>query len=195
MHSHVAPPDFSERHAPHGFVWQRYGGAVFLKPLGWSARERRPANPLPVMIYAMSPENFSEDTPFETGFTVQIMRDCAKSLHIGATALAQAYLKPFKDARRAGEKIFLERRAIPTGELTFYRYLDAAPGQTRVIVHKFVVANDAADSVYAFTFESPAADWDFNWARFGTPIVSQIELELEIKVNASDSYQGPGSAS
>ena len=186
MHSYGVPLYFSQRHAPNGFVWQHYGGAVFLKPLGWFARERRPVNPPRVMVYAASPENFSEETPFETGFTVQIMRNCAKSLRIGAPALAQAYLKPFQDARRAGETIFLERRSTPTGELTFYRYIDAAPGQTRLIVHKFIVASAAADCVYAFTFESPAADWELNWTRFGTPILSQIVIEVEVTLNASD---------
>jgi hypothetical protein len=45
-------------------------------------------------------------------------------------------------------------------ETTIVRYRDAPPGLKPVIIHKFLIANDAADSVHMFTFESPESSWE-----------------------------------
>jgi hypothetical protein len=45
------------------------------------------------------------------------------------------------------------------------------------------LANNVTDSVHVFTFESPAESWEENWAKFGTPILSKINVLPNVPAN------------
>lgn len=177
MKTQLPPP-------PEGFAWQLYKNAVFPKPVGWTEREL-PAAPSRVTMstYATSPEAFSQAKPFETGLTVQIITGAKRTLNLEARKMALAYIKPFLDSHRKDEILILKQKPGGDFEQTFFRYRDAPPGLKPVIVHKFILANDKADSVHIFTFESPAETWDSDWAKFGTPILSRVNVIPQAAAN------------
>lgn len=177
MKTQLPPP-------PEGFAWQIYKNAVFPKPAGWTERElAAPPSRVTMSTYATSPEAFSQTKPFETGFTVQIITGSKRTLNFEARRMALAYVKPFLDSHRKDEILILEQKPNGDFEQTFFRYRDAPPGLKPVIVHKFILANDKADTVHIFTFESPAETWDANWSKFGTPILSRVNVVPQAAAN------------
>ena len=177
------------RTPPEGFVWKLYGDATFLKPRVWHERERAAATRvsararvIATATYATSPERFGETKPFEMGLTVQVIRDSRKLFGIEAKQIARAYLIPFLNAHKEKDTLFFDHDTQGDFDHAFFRYRDAPPGGKPIIVHKFMLANNITDSVHVFTFESPAQTWDENWARYGTPILSQTGVTTVISV-------------
>src|SRR5262245_56348869 len=160
---------------PEGFAWRLYKNVVFLKPVAWNEREKAGSSAgIPYTIYATSPEAFSDEKQFEMGMTVQIVTDFVKTRGIGSEKMAAAYLKQFIDSRRKEDILLFDQKT--TGETTqfVFRYKYAPAGLKPIIVHKFIIGKDAADSLHVFTFESPEATWEEDFARFGTPILRQL---------------------
>lgn len=162
---------------PAGFTWQLFKNAALLRPDGWNEGTIEPkAGTVPMSVYAASPEQFSDSKPFEMGVTLQIISEPRALRDIPAKKAALLYLKPFLEAHRREDFLILDRKASGDFERTVARYRDAPPGLKPVIVHKFILANDVADSVHVFTFESPEESWKENWDRFGTPILGKVNV-------------------
>lgn len=161
---------------PAGFSWQLFKNTALLRPDGWYEKtiESKAGPTVPVSVYAASSEQFSETKQFEMGITLQVISGPKEIRNIPAKQAALLYLKPFLDAHKPADFSILERNTRGDAERTFVRYRDAPPGMKPVIVHKFIVANDVADSVHIFTFESPEESWQENWDRFGTPILGKV---------------------
>lgn len=169
---------------PDGFVWQVYKNTVFPKPRPWNEREMATASMgIPFTVYSASPEDFSATKPFEMGFTVQIISGSQRIRGIDAKKMAMAYLKPFLDVQKKEDVLIANQSARGDFEQTIFRYRDAPAGLKPVIVHKMILANTVTDSVHVFTFESPAQTWDENWARYGTPILSRINVVPGVAAN------------
>jgi hypothetical protein len=169
---------------PEGFIWNLYKNAVFPKPVRW--RERQMATNtagISITVFATSPEEFSPTKQFEMGLTVQIISGSQRIRGIEAKKIALVYLKPFLDAHKKEDVLMLEQSARGDFERTFFRYRDAPPGLKPIIVHKFILANNVTDSVHVFTFESPAESWEENWAKYGTPILSKVNLLPNMPAN------------
>jgi hypothetical protein len=162
---------------PEGFSWQLYKNVVFLKPIGWTEQEMTEnIAGIPATTYAASPEAFSRAKQFEMGVTFQHISGSQRIRGIPAKKLALVYLKPFLDAHKKEEVLMLEKSTQGDFERTFFRYRDAPPGLKPIIVHKFIVANDVTDNINIFTFESPVETWDENWVKYGTPIISKLNV-------------------
>jgi hypothetical protein len=162
---------------PDGFEWHQYRNVVFPKPAKWKGLELvTNIIGIPFYTYASSSEDFSATKQFEMGVTVQIISGSQRIRKIEARTMAMAYLKPLLDGHKKEEVLMLEQSVSGDFQRIFFRYRDAPPGLTPIIVHKFMLANNATDSVHIFTFESPAASWDDNWTRYGTPILSKVNL-------------------
>lgn len=160
-----------------GFVWQLYKNVAFPKPAQWNEHEKSGSLVgIPITVYAASPEEFSETKQFEMGMTIQIMTGPQRIRGIEAKKMALAYLKPIFDAHKKEEILMFEQSAKGDFERTFLRYRDAPPGLKPIIVQKFFLANNVTDSVYIFTFESPAESWVENWTKYGTPIFSKLNV-------------------
>ena len=169
---------------PEGFIWQLYKNAVFLKPGQWKEREMAASTiGIPVTVYAASPEDFSATKQFEMGLTLQIISGSQRIRNIEAKKMALAYLKPFLDAHKKEEVLMLAQSTRGDFERTFFRYRDAPQGLKPIIVHKFILANNVTDSVHIFTFESPVDTWDENWTKYGTPILSKVNVLPNVPAN------------
>lgn len=177
IHSQLAPP-------PDGFNWQIYRNCAFLRPLSWKGKAKEVFDQkVPQGTYAISPEDFSDTTMFETGFTVQLIVNPMKYAGVKASKAAMIYLKPFFDAHPKEDVLMAEQSQHGDRNITIFRYRDAPKGKTPIIVHKFIIANDVDDSVHAFTFEAPAESWNESWKTFGVPILSKVALLPNIPIN------------
>lgn len=169
---------------PDGFEWRLYKNAVFLKPKLWNERTKASmSGGIPVTVFASSPEDFSDTKQFEMGMTLQIISGSQKLRGIEAKKMVFIYLKPFIDAHKKEAVLVFEQGTRGDFERTFFRYKDAPAGLKPIIVHKFILANNVTDSVHVFTFESPTELWDENWAKFGTPILSKVNVLPNVPPN------------
>lgn len=171
---------------PEGFIWKSYKNAVFPKPVKWLEQQSVSTAGIQISTYATSPEEFSATKQFEMGLTVQIITDAQKIKGIEAKKMALLFLKPDLDAHKKEDILMLEQSTKGDFELTFFRYKDAPPGLTPIIVHKFVLANNVTDSVHVFTFESPMESWEKNWTQYGTPILSKIIFQSNVPTTQSN---------
>lgn len=162
---------------PDGFKWQLYKNVVFLKPTAWNESEMtQDIGGIPLTTYATSPEEFSRTKQFEMGATIEVISGSQRIRGIPAKKFVFAYLKPIVDKHKKEDVLMFEQKTQGEFEQTFFRYRDAPPGLTPIIVHKFIVANNATDNLNVFTFESPAESWNDNWAKYGTPIISKLNI-------------------
>lgn len=161
--------------APQGYGWRLYRNAVFLKPSGWHEQTRDLA-PERVPTYAMSPEEFSADRQFTMGMTLQIIVGPRQHAGIAPAKAALAFLAPYADSLKDENVLMYSSGKNGEFETTALRFRDAPPGLEPIIVHKFIMTNDAADSVHIFTFESLEATWQENWAAFGEPIFGKLAV-------------------
>lgn len=162
---------------PDGFKWQLYKNVVFLKPATWNEREMaQDIAGIPLTTYAMSPQEFSRTKQFEIGATIELINGSQRIRGIPARKFVLAYLKPITDKHKKEDVLMFDQRTHGDFEQTFFRYRDAPPGLTPIIIHKFIVANNATDSLNVFTFESPVESWEDNWAKYGTPIISKLNI-------------------
>ena len=169
---------------PEGFIWNLYKNAVFPKPAQWREQQMAASTAgIPISVFAASPEEFSATKQFEMGLTVQIISGSQKIRGIEAKKMALVYLKPFLDTHKKEDVMILEQSTRGDFERTFFRYRDAPPGLKPIIVHKFILANNVTDSVHVFTFESPSESWEENWAKYGTPILSKVNVLPHVPVN------------
>lgn len=175
--THVPP-------APDGFEWRQFSDVFALKPLGWHERSKVVTTTAPPTdLHATSPETFSETEFFETGFTLHVIRNANTLYGVNAEAVAAAHLVSFLQVR-AKEDILLLDEKVQGGILRMIaRYVDRSPGLRPVMVHKFLAANNSADSVHVFTFESPVETWDENWAMYGETILGNLCMRQDTPAN------------
>ena len=162
---------------PAGFSWEVFKNAALLRPDGWNERIAEPeGGDVPISVYAASPEEFTETKWFETGVTLQIYSGPQDRKKVPAKKLALIYLNPFLQAHKKEDFSKFETNTDGDTQTIIIRYRDAPPGLKPVIIHKFLIADDAADSLHVFTFESPESSWQENWERYGTPIIGKIVI-------------------
>lgn len=169
---------------PAGFAWKMYKNTVFLKPSGWNEREiNPPGNAFPFGTYATSPETFSETKQIEMGMTVQVFSGTQRLRGLEAKKAAVMFVQLALAKRKKEDVLMLSQ--IPSGdfERTVFRYRDAPPGLKPVIIHQFILANNVTDSMHVFMFESPEDTWAENWAKFGTPIISRLQVVPLLPIN------------
>lgn len=161
---------------PQGFRWEVYENVVFLKPDGWHERELpAPPSSFPMLTYGTSPGAFQGDRQPEMGLVINIFNGTKQLSGIEAKKAALIYLQPFLEARRKEDVLLLDRKATGSYEHFVFRYRAYPPGRRPVIVHIYVIANDAADSFHVMTFEAPLQNWEQNWKRFGEPMITRAQ--------------------
>ncbi len=161
--------------ADAGFTWLVYQNCALLRPDGWNLRTRA-AEPQKSRLgsFAMSPEVFSETKYYDHGMSVQIMPNAKASLGDVPSKGVMAFVAP--KAEKLGKKNLLvyQNKPTSTGASVVFRYIDAPPNLTPLVIHRYYVADDAKDTVYIFTYEAPQESWEQNWEKYGTPIFKRL---------------------
>jgi hypothetical protein len=162
---------------PEGFDWLIYKNCAVLCPAGWN-QKIRPDDPAKNITgaFAISPEVFSEKKYFDHGFTVQIHTDVKRRFGAAASPSLAAFIQPLAAKVKKEDLLLFKEGASASGSTSILRYVDAPPGLTPLVVHRYFVANDAADTIHVFTYEAPQAQWDENWKNVGTPILGRVVM-------------------
>ncbi|MEN9437629.1 MAG: hypothetical protein RIR09_2284 [Pseudomonadota bacterium] len=169
---------------PLGFDWHLYKNTVFLQALNWIEAEHvSSVGGVPMAVYSASAQAFSVSQPFEMGITVQTISGARKARNMDAKDMAVLYLKPYVDAHTKENVLLLERSENADTERTVFRYRDTPVGSRPVIVHKFVMASNDADTVHVFTFQSPETTWGENWKAFGKPFLGKLVVLPNVPAN------------
>lgn len=134
------------------------------------------ADGLGMDVYSTSPRKFSPSNPFETGFTVQVMSGLKSGRWHSARHAYAVYITPLFDRVRKEDFLLLDEKAQGEALHFVLRYRDVVNGLPSVIVHKFIVVNDALEHVHVFTFESAEASWREQWARYGEMILGNVGI-------------------
>jgi hypothetical protein len=163
--------------APEGFDWLVYKNCALLSPAGWNQKVR-PDDPAKNLTgaFAISPEVFSEKKYFDHGFTVQIHTDVKRRFGAAASPSLAAFIQPLAAKVKKEDLLLFKEGGAAGGSTNILRYVDAPPGLTPLVVHRYFVANDAADTIHVFTYEAPQAQWEENWKTFGTPILGRVVM-------------------
>ena len=163
--------------APEGFDWLVYKNCALLCPAGWN-QKIRPEDPAKNLTgsFALSPAVFSENKYFDHGFTVQIHTDVKKRFGAEASPSLQGFIQPVAAKVKKEDLLLFKEGTAAGGATRILRYIDAPPGLTPLVIHRYFVADDAKDVIYVFTYESPQATWDENWKTYGTPIVARLSI-------------------
>ncbi len=169
------PPDIMKQlpPAPAGLQWRLYHNAFFRIPVGWKEKETKAVDDMQIFAYAASPEDFSEKKFFEMGITVKAMFGVKTSQKIAANKFGLVYLNSIMQNRTKEDILYLDQKQINEKEQHLWlRYRDAANGQKPIVVHQYVITNDAADVLFVFMFESPEDTWEENWKKYGKAFLS-----------------------
>lgn len=154
-------PDIDLPNPPEGLAWQllpEVRGACLL-PSGWYFRaEESDAN----TAYFLTVENIAEAGSFQTGMTVNVVRNIDKR----TGKRARTYALDFIQARKkmGKETVLLSkevRRGIFAGALL--RSSAPRPEGGNAIIHTLVLGNTRTQTLYLLIFESPESSWEEAW--------------------------------
>ena len=155
--------------APSGFTWQEVPElkAAFLKPDGWFFRQE---NNKGTLAYFITQEDLTKNSEFSTGLTLNVIhlkKDSA--VERGGTMI---------DQMAAQHHVKTWNRVVgPLQE--FGCELKDTDANGTIVMHALNVANPKTNTLYVFTFESPAANWDAAWKK-GQQIVDALALDGDI---------------
>lgn len=167
--------------APSGFDWRMHKNALFLKPATWrEASKAQHGAAYPVSLYSTSPQEVARDKGFRLGLTVLIMSDYREVYGISAERMLSEYVERITKRSDASNILLNEREDQAPYKMALLRYRNVKSGKAPSVVHNFILANGSKDSMHVFIFESPEADWDANWERFGRPILSNVNVLSEL---------------
>jgi len=157
--------------APSGFSWREVPEikAAFLVPSGWQFKRHTQGSTLALFV---TPEGFDKDGRFNTGLTINVMRNAKPG---NAVEYADTFI-----ARLAANKQTSEVWARQFGHLKAYgcRFNTRTDRDTS-IVHTLMVANPKTGTLYLFVFEAPTASWSNAWAK-GQKIMEFLAVDDEI---------------
>lgn len=159
--------------APDGFSWQFYKSAAFIKPIGWKERQQSIViDGIPVGIYSASPGEMGGVEPFDMGMTVEVINGLKNVTTYQAEEMTvRLYIMPVIETLKAEDILVIpDLRKEGYGKKFLFRYREKAKNGKDLIINRYVVGDNASDTVYAFTFKSPVATWDENSEKYVKPI-------------------------
>ncbi len=151
-----------------GYVWKVFRGVAIQRPIKWHEHSEGGT-------YCSSVESVSENGMFETGVTVEVLRDVKKRSGKNPSLLAALMLKALDDKPENKRLSFTDNKHQDF-ETVVYRYRNAPPELSPIIVHKYFQVSDEKDFINIITFESTEKDWDKYWKNEGETIVDKVVM-------------------
>lgn len=159
---------------PAGFAWQALPAskAAVLLPVGWYYRAEGGKD---THTYCLTREEMGETGEFDTGLSVQVVRNAKAQTRRPAAEYAELLML------RAGYgpgRQPLEKAASAEGSFRKWtvRYRESAPDAEARIVFQMALANTKTDTLYLLTFESAEADWPAAY-KLGDVMVRELVLD------------------
>ena len=154
--------------AAAGYTWfeAKDAGAAALKPEGWFAKVESKNGTGALFI---TKEDIDSSGKFETGLSLNFVRGVRATTGLTSSKYAISFLSKALEGNEELTSFGTPGKAMTTiGLRVKNKKLDK-------VIHYYLVANDAGDTLHIFTFESPAQDWDSAWA-LGEPMFRNLRL-------------------
>lgn len=152
--------------APEGFQWKYLpeSAVAVLAPDQWHFLSERSET---ARAYYISLENIGTQGFFKTGLTINMQRDTSRN------AMQVAEGLPATIMELAGISTPVEVSNRTDGDLTIYEFEYETAGSQAITVHNLIAANQATNTLYTITFESPTDQWDEAW-KIGQVMIEQL---------------------
>ncbi|MES9856906.1 MAG: hypothetical protein ABW166_09925 [Sedimenticola sp.] len=160
----------SNRHKipPIGFEWVTHAGVVLPRPIKWHEH-------MDGYTYSTSIESVPEEGVFQTGATIQVIRDVQSKYGIPASVYAIEYISHI-DNKTENTKLHSRFRKTITAKIFTYRYRNSPSVAEPAIIHTYIVASDVSSYVAIVTFESHETTWNKYWNGQGKIMLSNMSF-------------------
>ncbi|PHQ64831.1 MAG: hypothetical protein COB99_07445 [Sulfurimonas sp.] len=152
--------------APAGYSWKVFRGVAIPKPDAWFEFEDQG-------VYTTSLESVQKNGIFETGATIQVVRNIQVKHKAPASVVAIGVIKNY-DEQKENKTLLLKHQEVGSFKTFTFRYRNAPNSAKPIIVHKFIMANDKDSFLNIITFEAPEEKWDKYWNNQGITIFKRI---------------------
>ena len=160
--------------APNGYQWVTFSevNATFLKPDGWHFHKENKDKNYAAFI---SKEKIEGGRQYQTGMSVNVIRNLADkqghSAYEFSLALREENRKVVKIDKEWGSQ-------NGPFQSVGYAFTHKGPDST-FRCYNILISNIKTGTLYIFTFEAPAAEWEKAW-KIGEPIIQRLGLDDEI---------------
>lgn len=151
---------------PVGYSWVIHRGVAIPKPDTWFEHRAQGT-------YATSVESVKEQGIFETGATIQVIRNTQDIYGAPASVIAISLIQDIKN-KEENTILILNNQEIGDFKTFTLRYNNSPISAKPIIVHKFIMANDKDSFVNIITFESSEDEWSQYWKKEGVTIFKRI---------------------
>lgn len=162
--------------APAGYTWKLISGmeAAFLMPDHWHYIRQDGKD---AVSFAISKESAIDRGSFDTGFTVQIMKNVPEKQGVLPSVFAISMAQGVMSGK--GNTV-LSSHEFDNGPFKGFglRYRNAPGSVSPVIIHQVYFGNDQTGTLWIITFEAPEDKWEADWA-VGEVIVKRMMLDDE----------------
>lgn len=161
--------------APGGFKWQEASGlkVALLRPIGWFYKEDQSGTTTALFI---TKESIQKKEKFETGLTLNCVRDIPAKAGMAPSAYAIAFAQQAATTHKLDEQTDFDQGPF---KAVRFRYVDAPKGMTSVTICHLLIANDRTGTLFLVIFEAPTKNWESEW-KIGEVIFKKMLLDDEI---------------
>jgi tetratricopeptide (TPR) repeat protein len=154
---------------PTGYLWERAGqsGAAFLRPRGWyfTCVETESTWAYFITKQPIPPDAKPGSVQFETGFTINVLRQVPQVTGVSPSQYAQAYVAGVNQSpKHVAEGTWDCSEALGDSRyvaLSVRFHEKHHPDPIRM--HHWVIADDSSGKAYLVMFEAPIREWDKEW--------------------------------
>jgi hypothetical protein len=154
---------------PSGYSWQELKTvkSAILLPNGWYFDERTDGQTLGFFV---TKEELAKHGNFETGFTVNVMKNVQEKKGLPPSAFIAAW------TQEAAAKFPLTNRTASADNQKYratFQFVDNSPGKESTSMHHTLFGNDPTGTVFVIIYETPTRNLDAEW-----PIASTVLRSL-----------------
>ena len=157
-----APPD------NYSWKWCEDIKSAFLMPKGWHFKQMTKKGTYCCFIIK---EDIDKLGKFDTGLTVNVIKDIPSKSKMSPSQYAQEYVKQAEASKKV-----LNKWTTVMGPFKAYGCLYASKG---TMIHNLLIANDKTGSMYFVIFEAPEKEWKDAW-KIGEPIMKKLLIDDEV---------------
>lgn len=152
--------------AKEGYSWVLFRGVALQRPIGWHEQMEGGS-------YCSSVESVPENGLFETGVTIQVIREVSNAYKMPPNILMAKYVVDLEE-KEENFKLIMNPKSYGDVETLVYRYRNAPERMTPIIVHKYFQVSVKEDFINIITFETTEEKWDQYWNKQGIDILGQV---------------------
>lgn len=155
---------------PKGFEWKwcKEVKVGLLKPEGWHFKEQKKNE---TRGYFISKEEIKKGGEFKTGLSLNVIPGIRKKQGLKPSEYAAKFVREILKTRTTILQVIRPGKAGPVTTAGCRIKRDGS------IIHYFLIADDAGDRLFLFSFESPEEDWKASW-KTGETLLQKLVIDF-----------------